>query len=102
MHVIARPAIWAFCARYADARDWLEEWWRIASRAAWASLHEVRIAYASADQVGKCLIFNVRGNKYRFIVRVSYRNPHSRGTLLVKAFLTHAEYNENRWKTGCL
>ncbi len=102
MHVIAHPAIRAFCSRYSDAREWLEEWWRVASKARWTNLHDVRVTYASADQVGKCLVFNVRGNKYRFIVRVSYRSPHSRGTLLVKTFLTHAEYNENRWKTGCL
>src|SRR6266403_2025508 len=101
MHVIARPLIREFCDRFADAREWLEEWWRTATKARWTSLIDVRATYASADQVGKCLVFNARGNKYRFIVRVSYRNEFSRGTLLVKEFLTHAEYNEDRWKRGC-
>ena|SRR5438128_1839130 len=101
MHVIARPLIRTFCTRYADAREWLEEWWRVASGGRWLSLHDVRVAYATVDQVGKCLVFNVRGNKYRLIVRVSYRNQYSRGTLLVREFLTHAEYNQDRWKRDC-
>jgi mRNA interferase HigB len=91
----------SFCERHADAREWLEEWWRIATKAKWTSLNDVRLIYASTDQVGKCLVFNARGNKYRLIARVSYRNEFSRGTLLVKEFLTHAEYNEDRWKRGC-
>lgn len=101
MHVIARPLIRRFCERYADARDWLEEWWNMAGKARWSSLRDVRVTYAAADQVGNCLVFNVRGNKYRLIVRVSYRNQYSRGTLLVKQFLTHAEYDQHRWKEGC-
>lgn len=101
MHVIARPIIRMFCGQHPDARDWLEAWWKTATKARWTSLHDVRTTYASADQAGKCLVFDARGNRYRLIVRVSYRNQYSRGTLLVKEFLTHAEYDEGRWKRGC-
>jgi mRNA interferase HigB len=101
MHVIARPTIRAFCAKHADARDWLENWWRIASKARWQKLEDVRRIYQSADQAGSCLVFNCKGAAYRLIVRVSYANRHTRGTLLVKHFLTHAEYNKNNWKQSC-
>jgi len=35
------------------------------------------------------------------VVRVSYANPWQRGTLLVKHFLTHAEYDKDLWRKDC-
>jgi mRNA interferase HigB len=93
MHVIARPILTAFGKRHADAKPWLDNWWRVASKAEWSSLADVRKNYSNADQVDHCLVFD-KGNSYRLIIRVSYLNVHSRGTLLVKHFLTHAEYDK--------
>lgn len=101
MHVIARATLKEFAERYSDAREWIEQWWSVASKAEWTSLESVRETYAAADQVGSCLVFNCKGNTYRLIVRVSYANNHTRGTLFVKHFLTHAEYNKDRWKECC-
>ena len=101
MHVIARAALREFAEDHADARDWLEAWWVVASAATWSSLADVRVTYASADQVGSCLVFNCKGTHYRLIVRVSYANKHTRGTLFVKHFLMHAEYSNDRWKECC-
>jgi mRNA interferase HigB len=100
MHVIARPKLRQFADKHADARSWLENWWQVASKAAWEKLADVRRTYATADQVGRCLVFD-KGNQYRLIVKVSYANEHTRGTLLVKHFLTHAEYDEDFWKDDC-
>jgi mRNA-degrading endonuclease HigB of HigAB toxin-antitoxin module len=47
------------------------------------------------------LIFDARGNNYRLICRVSWRNKWSGGTLLVKHFLTHSQYDRNLWRTDC-
>jgi mRNA interferase HigB len=101
MHVIARPAIREAAGRHPDAADWLDRWWRDAKAARWERLHDVRENYPAADQFGKCLIFNVRGNSYRLICRVSYANQWQQGTLLVKHFLTHAEYDKDAWKKDC-
>ena len=101
MHIIARPAISEAARRHADASDWLNAWWKVASLARWESLHEVRQQYPSADQVGSCLVFDACGNRYRLICRVTYANEYQRGTLLVKHFLTHAEYDRDTWKRGC-
>jgi mRNA-degrading endonuclease HigB of HigAB toxin-antitoxin module len=101
MHVIARATLRSFAEQQRDAREWLENWWSIASRAGWRSLSEVRRTYLATDQVGGCLVFNCKGNTYRLIVRVSYANEHSRGTLFVKHFLTHAESSKGRWKEAC-
>ena len=101
MHVISRPAIIAAARRHSDAATWLDRWWADACTARWESLHDVRINYPAADQFGNCLIFNARGNKYRLICRVSYANAWQRGTVFVKHFLTHAEYDKEDWKEDC-
>jgi mRNA interferase HigB len=101
MHVIARPAITKARHDYPDAEKWLDAWWMLATKARWQKLEAVRIDYPTVDQVGRCLVFNVCGNKYRFIVGVSYADQWTRGTLFVKHFLTHAEYDKDRWKKDC-
>ena len=101
MNVIARPAVDVAVARHADAETWLEAWWITAKAARWESLTDVRLDYPAADQVGRCLVFNARGNKYRLIVRVVYANSWQNGTLFVKQFLTHAQYDKEYWKEGC-
>jgi mRNA interferase HigB len=101
MHVIARKAIVNAIKRHPDAANWLNRWWQNANRARWGSLNNVRVDYPSVDQEGNCLIFDVRGNRYRLICRVSFANEWQRGTLLVKHFLTHAEYDGDFWKKDC-
>ncbi len=101
MHIIARRAIIDAGQRHPDAQNWLMRWWTDAAHARWESLEDVRHNYPSADQVNNCLILNVRGNRYHLICRVTYANEWQRGTLLVKHFLTHAEYDKNQWKKDC-
>ncbi|HEX5103833.1 MAG TPA: type II toxin-antitoxin system HigB family toxin [Pirellulaceae bacterium] len=101
MHVIARATLDAFGRKHRAAKEWLENWWQTAVRANWRNLDDVRRVYQSTDQVGGCLVFDCKGNNYRLIVRVSYANKYTRGTLFVKHLLTHAEYNKNRWKDCC-
>jgi mRNA interferase HigB len=100
MHVIARPKLIEFASRHPDAKDWLDAWWFVAAKAHWTCLADVRRNYQGADQVDRCLVFN-RGNKYRLIVRVSYALQQTQGTLLIKHFLTHAEYDKDFWKCDC-
>ena len=101
MNVISRPAIREAQQQYPDATDWLENWWQVAKLAQWQSLHDVHATYPAADQVGRCLVFNVRGNKDRLIVGVTYATEERGGTLFVKGFLTHAEYTKGHWKGYC-
>jgi mRNA interferase HigB len=101
VHVIAKPAIDAAAAKHPDARDWLYAWLAIASKATWTNLLDVRTVYPAADQFQRCLIFDAKGNNYRLIVRATYADKHQRGTLLVKEFLTHAEYDKDGWKGCC-
>ena len=101
MHIIARPAISAAKLRHRDAARWLDGWWAVASRRSWTSLDDVRRDYPTADQVGRCLVFDSKGNKYRLVCGVSYARSSTQGTLFVKHFLTHAEYDSDQWKKDC-
>jgi mRNA interferase HigB len=101
MHIVARPKLEAFKKRHANARSWLDAWWKIATKAEWTSLDDVRRTYNSADQYERCLIFDALGNRYRLIAGVSYRAKGRKGTLYIRSFLTHAEYNKDSWKKDC-
>jgi len=57
-------------------------------------VHEVRLHFPDADQYKSLLIFNIRHNYYRPIVKVDYRAK----LMMVKEFLTHKEYTRGGWK----
>jgi mRNA interferase HigB len=100
MHIIARPAIEDAKLRHPQSRVWLDNWWRTAARATWRSLHDVRHDYPSADQVGDCLVFDAPGAR-RLICNVHYATDERHGTLYVRSFLTHAEYDRGDWRDVC-
>lgn len=53
----------------------------------------LRETFPSADQVGKLTVFNIGGNKVRLIAA-----HYNRGKIYIRAVLTHAEYDEQRWR----
>jgi len=76
-----------------DAATETMKWYKTAAAAEWKSLIDVRADFPSADQVGHVLIFNIRNNRYRLIVREAF----AFNKLFVKAFLTHKEYDRKEW-----
>jgi mRNA interferase HigB len=82
---------------HGDARDQLDSCFRIASKADWKSLIDVRATYPNADMVGACTVFNIKGNDYRLIVKLEFE----KGLIFIKGVYTHAEYNKDRWKKEC-
>lgn len=64
---------------------------------AWHSWAEVKAEIGSASLVGNCVVFNIGGNKYRLITRILYSSQ----KVFVLKCMTHAEYDEDEWKTDC-
>jgi mRNA interferase HigB len=93
VNVINRVALREMMVRHPDAQVSLEAWWRVAKAGNWNHLAACRAAIPSADQVGRCLIFNIQGNSFRLITVVSWRNRR----IYVKALLTHRESERNIW-----
>ena len=94
MHVISKKKLREFWDRYPKARSPLEAWHQIVKRAKWESFTDVRKTFSNADSVGKFVVFNIGGNKYRLIAVIHF----NRGKLFVRHMLTHAEYDTGKWK----
>lgn len=94
MHVISRKRLREAAAIHADLEGPLDTWFRIAKKAKWNSLAEVRQTFPSTDAVEGYTVFNVKGNEYRLITRINYRT----GRLFIREVLTHAEYDRGSWK----
>lgn len=77
----------------ADVVEEALAWLKVAHAANWRSLQDVRFQFADAGQVGEVLIFNIRGHRYRLIVRAAYRYKR----LYVKALMTHKVYDRKEW-----
>lgn len=95
MHVISRKKLLDAATRHAGISAPLDSWYRIAKKAGWRSLEEVREVFPSADGVEKFTVFNIKGNTFRLIVEINYKT----GRIYVRHVLTHAEYDKEGWKS---
>ncbi|WP_426023753.1 type II toxin-antitoxin system HigB family toxin [Brevundimonas sp. PWP3-1b1] len=90
MNVVARKTLQTFWTRHTPAKGPLTNWYNHVRAADWRSPQDVRDDFRSADFVGdNRVIFDVGGNKYRVVVRISYTFKQ----VLVKFVGTHAEYD---------
>ncbi|MGA7559865.1 MAG: type II toxin-antitoxin system HigB family toxin [Terriglobales bacterium] len=95
MHVISRKKLKEAAARHGDLEGPLEAWFRIAKKAEWKNLADVRKTFSSADAVGKRTVFNIKGNQYRLITEINYIFMR----IYIRHVLTHAEYDRGGWKS---
>jgi len=92
MRVIAKRTLrnfWTSKAQYADAEDPLSAWHAVCMRAEWQGPSDVKRQFRSASFVGKNVVFNIAGNKYRLVANISY----SRQAIFVKFVGTHKQYD---------
>ncbi len=94
MNVISKRKLFERAARHTDAKCAIQVWFEVARTAQWQSLEDIRQTYPAADMVGRLAIFNIKGNRYRLIVRISFKYRR----VYIKEFLTHAEYDNGAWK----
>lgn len=94
MHVISRKKLLEAARQHHELFAPLDVWYRVAKKAGWENLSEVRATFPTADAVGKYTVFNIKGNAYRVIVEINYRSQR----LFIRHVLTHAEYDRGRWK----
>ena len=94
MHVISRKKLREAATRHTDLCAPLDAWYRIAKKAKWKNLLNVRRVFPSADAAGKFTVFNIKGNAYRLITEINYQT----GRMFLRHVLTHAEYGKEGWK----
>jgi mRNA interferase HigB len=96
MHVISKKKLREFWEENPKSRVPLEAWHQIAKRAEWATFAEIKQALGKADRVGRFVVFDIGGNRYRLIAVIHF----NRQKLYVRHVLTHAEYDKGKWKKG--
>jgi len=91
MKVLGRDKLTKFSQKHADAKKALEAWFSEASKADWKTPQDIKNKYRSADFLAdNKVIFNVKGNHYRLVVKVRYQN----GIAVIEWVGTHSEYDK--------
>jgi len=93
LHIISRKRLLEAGKAHAGLNAPLDAWYRIAKKAEWKNLMEVRRAFPSADAVWKFTVFNIKGNAYRLITEINYKT----GRIFLRNVLTHTEYDKGGW-----
>ncbi|MEG4105018.1 type II toxin-antitoxin system HigB family toxin [Microcoleus sp. S13_C5] len=94
MHLISIRNLRKDSAQYPDVKNQIDSWNETVKKAEWQNLKDVRKIYRDAEAVADLTVFNIKGNEYRLIVGINYENQ----TIYYKYFLTHAEYDKDKWK----
>ena len=99
MRIIAESTLADFAAQYPKAATGLEGWRRVMREEQFRHFADLRRCFRSADQVRASsdkpvVVFNICGNTYRLVCALHYNT----GKVFLLRFLTHAEYDKDRWK----
>lgn len=90
MRVIAKKTLRTFWEKHSDVKAQLQSWYHEAKKADWQSPNDIRTDYPSASIItGNRVVFNIKGNHYRLIVRINY----DYGMVWIRFIGTHAEYD---------
>ena len=93
MHVISGKKLLEAAERHRDLAGPLDVWYRIAKKAEWRNLVDVKRVFPTADAAGRFTIFNIKGNAYRLVSEINYRTQ----KIFLRHVLTHAEYSRGNW-----
>jgi len=94
MNTISFRKIREFVASHPNSESSLSAWYKIARKAKWQSIVEMRRDYPHADLVGRFVVFNIAGNNYRLIAEIHFESQ----LVLIRHILTHSEYDKDKWK----
>ncbi|GAA4920076.1 type II toxin-antitoxin system HigB family toxin [Mucilaginibacter defluvii] len=90
MVVISYGTLRDFFDIHADAKDALNNWYRLVSQADWANFHEVKSMFNTVDAVGNDrFVFDIRGNRYRIVAMIFFDIR----TVYIRFVGTHKEYD---------
>lgn len=91
MRVISRKTLKLFWVKYPDAEQALKAWYDEANKAKWKSPGDIKRFYPSASFLqDNRVVFNIKGNNYRLIVRINY--PYQ--MVWIRFVGNHAQYDK--------
>jgi mRNA interferase HigB len=91
LRVIAKKTLKDFLSKYPDCEQQLKAWYQEAEDANWKGPTDIKRDYPSASIIGdNRIIFNIKGNHYRLIVRSNYNY----GMVWIRFIGTHKQYDK--------
>jgi mRNA interferase HigB len=89
MKLIGRDILHKFKGEHDDAISQVDSWEAEVTAADWSRPLDIKQRYANASFLANNhVVFNIKGNKYRVLVQVNYKNK----IVLVMKAGTHQEY----------
>jgi len=96
LRVIAKKTLRDFWTKHPDCEQQLKAWYKEAEDAKWKGPNEIRRDYPSASFLeDNRVVFNIKGNHYRLIVKVNY----AYSMVWIRFVGTHAQYDKIDAKT---
>ena len=96
MRVIAKKTLRDFWETHSDSEQQLKSWYQETSKAEWTGPKQIKLEYPSASfLVDNRVVFNIKGNHYRLIVKISYDYQ----MIWIRFIGTHAMYDKINAKT---
>jgi mRNA interferase HigB len=91
MRVIAKKTIRDFWTKHTDCEQQLKAWHDEAINSIWKTPNDIKRDYPSASFLeDNRVVFNIKGNKYRLIVKINYRF----GMVWIRFIGTHSQYDQ--------
>lgn len=91
MRLIAKKTLRTFWEKHNDCEQQLLTWYKEAKEADWKSPSSIKREYPSASVLqDNRIVFNIKGNKYRLIVKFDYKY----GWAWIRFIGTHSEYDK--------
>lgn len=90
MRIIAKSTLRDYWIENKDAEQSLLSWYKVASKAKWSNFNQVKQQFGTCKVLGNDrIIFKIKGNKYRLIVKISFENQ----LIWIRFIGTHSEYD---------
>ena len=90
MRIIAKSTLRDYWTVNKNAEQALLSWYKVANKAKWSNFNEVKQQFGTCKVVGNDrIIFKVRGNNYRLIIKISFENK----LIWIRFIGTHSEYD---------
>lgn len=96
MRIVAKSTLRKFWERHPEVENQLTAWYNEARKANWKSPNEIKREYPSASIIeGSRMVFNIKGNHYRLIVKINYEFE----IIWIRFIGTHKQYDKVDAKT---
>ena len=94
MRILGTDKIERFSRKHSNAKAALDAWQYEVENTIWQKPQDIKDRYRSADFLSdNRVIFNIKGNHYRLVVKVRYVN----GIVLIEWIGTHADYSKKQF-----